>query len=774
MSATAQSVFIDGLPRGATRREAARSSARERPVLRLATFAALAAYGLVRWSELITPAPGWRLFGLLALSVVAAGVGPWLRRLSGPAALVLALVVVIAVFPIAGIPLSWVRHVRIAVTADGIGQGLSALPGVLLPYAGINEWVRIVVVLGGAVLLLDSALMLTFAPRELGELRRASAALPLVALAIVPAMLVRPKSPYLQGLLLFALLVAFMWGERLRRPAAASSLGVAAAAAAVAMVLAPALDTHQAWFNYRAWAGSFASGRVDSFDWTQTYGPLRWPRRDRAVLQVRAKTGDYWKAENLETFDGIAWTGTPQPNEPNLPSPTLASLGRWTQQMQVTVRGMATLDVIGAGTTTNPADVPGTAQQGASPGTWIAGQVLGPGDSYQVTAYSPHPSSAQLQTAGRGLSNQLAAPAGAGYPIGLLTSYLTIGLPGTQLAVGPAAQVTFPFFHSGLPIQSIGGANGNDGSRAVTSSPYARAYALAHRLSVHARTPFQFVSSVQSYLAHGFVYNERPPVRRYPLESFLFQDRRGYCQQFSGAMALLLRMGGLPARVAAGFTSGSYDSATREWVVSDRDAHAWVEVWFPRYGWVRFDPTPAVAPARNGSAAAPHLKGDISGGGAGSLTKGTSAPARVVPSAKHSPASHRTGGSFPLLPVSAAIVLLALLGLLGRALLTASEPTGDELVLELELALARSGRPLSGGVTLAALERRFRSSPAAAAYIREVRLSRFAGRAEPPSQRGRRALRANLSAGLGPVGRLRALWALPPRIRRSPAGRGSA
>jgi hypothetical protein len=104
---------------------------------------------------------------------------------------------------------------------------------------------------------------------------------------------------------------------------------------------------------------------------------------------------------------------------------------------------------------------------------------------------------------------------------------------------------------------------------------------------------------------------------------------------------------------------------------------------------------------------------------------------------------------------------------LARALLAASEPSGDELVLELERALARCGRPLAGGVTLAVLERRFRSSPGAAAYIREVRLSRFAGRQEPPSESGRRALRATLGNGLGPVGRLRALWALPPRIKRS-------
>ena len=64
--------------------------------------------------------------------------------------------------------------------------------------------------------------------------------------------------------------------------------------------------------------------------------------------------------------------------------------------------------------------------------------------------------------------------------------------------------------------------------------------------------------SVRSYLSqpHGFSYSQNPPRRQFPLESFLFTDKQGYCQQFSGAMALLLRMGGIPARVAAGFTPG--------------------------------------------------------------------------------------------------------------------------------------------------------------------------------------------------------------------------
>src|SRR6478609_10295129 len=63
-------------------------------------------------------------------------------------------------------------------------------------------------------------------------------------------------------------------------------------------------------------------------------------------------------------------------------------------------------------------------------------------------------------------------------------------------------------------------------------------------------------------------------------------------------MALLLRLGGVPARVASGFTPGTKDPKTGEWVVRDLDAHSWVEVWFDGIGWVTFDPTPAASPAR--------------------------------------------------------------------------------------------------------------------------------------------------------------------------------
>jgi hypothetical protein len=90
----------------------------------------------------------------------------------------------------------------------------------------------------------------------------------------------------------------------------------------------------------------------------------------------------------------------------------------------------------------------------------------------------------------------------------------------------------------------------------------------------------------------------------------------------------------------------------------------------------------------------------------------------------------------------------------------------DGMLAELERALARSGRPISDGVTLAALERRFRTSPDAAEYVRALRVARFGGVDELPTLRQRRALRAQLRAGLGLAGAFRALWALPPRPNR--------
>src|SRR5206468_6751147 len=138
------------------------------------------------------------------------------------------------------------------------------------------------------------------------------------------------------------------------------------------------------------------------------------------------------------------------------------------------------------------------------------------------------------------------------------------------------------------------------GDRALAHSPYAGVAALARRLRAGARTPIDYVRAIERYLQQGYAYDESPPRRSAPLAAFLLRDRRGYCQQFSGAMAMLLRMGGVPARVAAGFTPGIVDqSRGGDYVVRDIDAHSWVEAFFPGIGWVTFDPTPSIAPARS-------------------------------------------------------------------------------------------------------------------------------------------------------------------------------
>ena len=133
-------------------------------------------------------------------------------------------------------------------------------------------------------------------------------------------------------------------------------------------------------------------------------------------------------------------------------------------------------------------------------------------------------------------------------------------------------------------------------------SPYARTWALARRLRAAAETPFEYVLAIDTYLQQGFGYSERPAppqAGRAPLDAFLIDTKEGYCQHFSGAMALLLRMGGVPARVATGFSPGGFSQRRDAWIVRDTDAHAWVEAWFDELGWVSFDPTPGSTPARS-------------------------------------------------------------------------------------------------------------------------------------------------------------------------------
>lgn len=121
---------------------------------------------------------------------------------------------------------------------------------------------------------------------------------------------------------------------------------------------------------------------------------------------------------------------------------------------------------------------------------------------------------------------------------------------------------------------------------------------LARETTAGARTPFDKAMALQSYLK-TFEYDLRVPAghSRDALASFLFDTRRGYCEQFAGSFAAMARSIGLPSRVAVGFTQGirSPDDPTL-YQVRGEHAHAWVEVYLEGFGWVPFDPTPGRAP----------------------------------------------------------------------------------------------------------------------------------------------------------------------------------
>ena len=147
-------------------------------------------------------------------------------------------------------------------------------------------------------------------------------------------------------------------------------------------------------------------------------------------------------------------------------------------------------------------------------------------------------------------------------------------------------------------------------SSAITSyytqvpSSYLALHGLAQSVvkAAGAKTAFQDAVALQDWLSAGggFRYTLNAPtvISESGLANFLEHTKRGYCQQFSFAMAALARLLGIPARVAIGFTSGT-PVAGNEWVVTSHDAHAWPELYFQGFGWLRFEPTPrAGRPAR--------------------------------------------------------------------------------------------------------------------------------------------------------------------------------
>src|SRR5581483_6004743 len=118
---------------------------------------------------------------------------------------------------------------------------------------------------------------------------------------------------------------------------------------------------------------------------------------------------------------------------------------------------------------------------------------------------------------------------------------------------------------------------------------------LAQKITASATNNYDRAAAIENYLRTRYGYTLELPrtVPADPVAHFLFVRHEGHCEYFASAMAVMLRSLGIPARVVNGFRTGEFNDLTSEYVVRASNAHAWVETFFPGYGWVSFDPTPA-------------------------------------------------------------------------------------------------------------------------------------------------------------------------------------
>jgi transglutaminase-like putative cysteine protease len=118
---------------------------------------------------------------------------------------------------------------------------------------------------------------------------------------------------------------------------------------------------------------------------------------------------------------------------------------------------------------------------------------------------------------------------------------------------------------------------------------------LAMQLTVTSTTRYDSVIAIQDYLRQ-LPYDTKiklPSGGNYDAVDYFLFIQKGYCDYFGTVMAVMLRSLGIPARLATGYLPGIYDYGNHRYEVSERDAHAWVEVYFPPYGWINFEPTPS-------------------------------------------------------------------------------------------------------------------------------------------------------------------------------------
>jgi len=770
----------------ATGRAGASATAPRTGVAPTVAFAASALIASLRFGSLLRPVPALAAIGIAA---VATGAAVALQRLhryaeGGRVAAASVAVVVVAAalgFIVAGASVSELSPVHWGRFGHDVARGLGGLDG-HWPYEGAAVASRTAVLLGSAVVLIACAGLAFWPTREYpGE--RVVAVLALLLILYTSAAVNEPAAGWpLQGLLVCA--AAWLWVTALwppSRPAPARRMGAWIALATLGGIgAAAALQSSTPLVSYHDWnpfAGNFPAS---SFDWNQQYGPLDPKHLNEAMFSVRSGTPRLWRVTTLDRFDGVGFVSSPPP-----PGEALTTDQRGTTtRARFTIQGLHSTELLSPGQATavtlHGVSIP-TLLPFSSDGTIsVAGPPPTSGDTYTVTAFVADSTPRVLAQAPPTVPAALQSYTDIQLPDGDIVSLArpTVVVPRTGLR-GEGGSVPTPVPGAGVGLQSerlvtrgdsvslLPGSAVAEAQQQVEQSPYAGVLALAQRLAAGAHNNYEVIARVDSYLRDNFVYSTSPKRSTYPLVSFLLHTHLGYCQQFSGAMALLLRLDGIPARVAAGFQTGSHNSSG-EYAVTGRDAHEWVEAYFSGVGWVSFDPTPPAAssalPIPAGLAADP----DAVAGAATGLTGGRSTVVRrrdIGLGQTATTAHGRSGGGAWWLAAALILVGLACAGGLTFLLAVRRRPRRDPIT-ELTDALAVVGFALSPSMTLAELEPRLviHYGPDAGAYAALLRRQRYstAETGRGPSAGDRRRLRRRLAAHRGLWLRLRLLVALPP------------
>jgi transglutaminase-like putative cysteine protease len=547
------------------------------------------------WSQLESPAEGREIALVVALGIVVALVSRvWLRLAAAAGAFLVVSRLAFGLSPLDARPFDG-DHNFVGPFLSGLWNGVLDYYDVTIPFdPGDRPRMH-------GVLLL-AAFAFTFgASLAIARRRPVLASAVTFAGAAWPVTLIRDAPATARGAFLLVaalLLLAALRPGAGRGTGQTALVGFSVLIAALIAASSPAVAKGE-FLNWERWEPYTRPdpGRSVSYVWDANYSGINFPKRPTTVLTIKAsQRAPYWRATTLDTFiddhwkeDALSLVETRDGSRDVLSDDAFLPRGaldaQWMEQ-EVTVRALRDTHLVGA---TVPIAFQTGVADGYYPGAAYVSR-LHRDQTYKVWSYVRQPSPRQL------------ARSKPIYPDDVYGgSYLGIGS-----IRGPAP----PF---GTPERAAA-------MRELFQDPQIAAYRrlnnTARRVVGRPRNPYAATVALEAWFRSGarFRYDEHPPASRSlpPLVAFVEKNRRGYCQHFAGAMALMLRYLGIPARVGAGFTTGRYNATNGEWTVADTNAHTWVEVWFNGYGWLPFDPTPGRGRLR-GSYTSSSLFFDVSG-----------------------------------------------------------------------------------------------------------------------------------------------------------------